>query len=228
MPIPQDTLPALPATAKERVFQSLRRWLADGTLEPGERLYEDQLSRYFHVSRTPVHEALQLLAEKGLVEILPGRGTRVTPIDLAELRQCYPLISHLHGYAVRLAFDRVNSQVLERLHQLNQHLQECIASEDLLKTQEADRQFHQIFLDLADNRYLSAMITDLAIHINRTELQFFKKYKFQSQSVQGHLRIMEALRQKDLEEAVQATEDNWMLNFRLVIEPRLLNTAQNT
>ena len=72
------------------------------------------------------------------------------------------------------------------------------------------------------------MITDLAIHINRTELQFFKKYKFQSQSVQGHLRIMEALRQKDLEEAVQATEDNWMLNFPLVNEPGLLNTAQNT
>ena len=81
---------------------------------------------------------------------------------------------------------------------------------------------------LADNRYLSAMITDLAIHINRTELQFFKKYKFQSQSVQGHLRIMEALRQKDLEEAVQATEDNWMLNFHLVIEPCLLKAAQNT
>ena len=139
----------------------------------------------FTSAAPPVHEALQLLAEKGLVEILPGRGTRVTPIDLDELRQCYPLISHLHGYAVRLAFDRINSQVLERLHQLNQHLQECIASEDLLKTQEADRQFHQVFLDLADNRYLSAMITDLAIHINRTELQFLRSTNSRASRFRG-------------------------------------------
>ena len=83
MPVPQDTQPLQPTTAKERVLQTLAQWLVDGTLEPGERLYDEQLSRYFQVSRTPVREALQVLAEKGLVEILPGRGTRVTPIDLA-------------------------------------------------------------------------------------------------------------------------------------------------
>lgn len=221
MPIPQNPLPVQQPTAKERVLQTLWQWLVDGTLEPGERIYDEQLSHYFGVSRTPVREALQALADKNLVEILPGRGTRVAPIDLDALRQIYPLVSHLHGYAVRLAFDKVDEAFLQKLQTLNLELQQCISLGSLLDTQEADRRFHQEFLDLAGNPYLTAAISDLAVHIDRTELQFFKKHEFRSQSVQGHNQIITALRQRDLEQAVQATEANWMLNFHLVVEPRL-------
>lgn len=221
MPVPQDTQPLQPTTAKERVLQTLAQWLVDGTLEPGERLYDEQLSRYFQVSRTPVREALQVLAEKGLVEILPGRGTRVTPIDLASLRQSYPLLSHLHGYAVRLAFPLVNDEVIRELKARNLELYHCLSTGDQLRTQAADEQFHQVLLDLAANKYLSAFISDLSIHIARTEVQFFKHNEFRSQSVQGHEQIIDALQRRGLEGAVQATEDNWMLNFHLVIEPAL-------
>ena len=55
MPVPQDTQPLQPTTAKERVLQTLAQWLVDGTLEPGERLYDEQLSRYFQVSRDAQH-----------------------------------------------------------------------------------------------------------------------------------------------------------------------------
>lgn len=78
-----------------------------------------------------------------------------------------------------------------------------------------------MLLDLAANKYLSAFISDLSIHIARTEVQFFKNNEFRSQSVQGHEQIIAALQRRDLEGAVQATEDNWMLNFHLVIEPAL-------
>lgn len=78
-----------------------------------------------------------------------------------------------------------------------------------------------MLLDLAANKYLSAFISDLSIHIARTEVQFFKHNEFRSQSVQGHEQIIDALQRRDLEGAVQATEDNWMLNFHLVIEPAL-------
>lgn len=227
MPIPQDTAPLQRLNAKERVLQTLSLWLVDGTLEPGERIYDEELSRYFQVSRTPVREALQVLAEKGLVEILPGRGTRVAPIDLEELRQSYPLLSHLHGFAVRLAFDKVDGEVVRRLEARNQALRQCIANGSLLDIQEADRRFHQELIDLAANKYLAAIIDDLSIHINRTETQFFKKREFRSQSVEGHSQIIDALRARDLERAVHATEENWMLNFHLVIEALLNQPPQD-
>ena len=183
MPVPQDTQPLQPTTAKERVLQTLAQWLVDGTLEPGERLYDEQLSRYFQVSRTPVREALQVLAEKGLVEILPGRGTRVTPIDLASLRQSYPLLSHLHGYAVRLAFPLVNDEVIRELKARNLELYHCLSTGDQLRTQAADEQFHQVLLDLAANKYLSAFISDLSIHIARTEVH--ARHKLDKNEQQG-------------------------------------------
>lgn len=218
MPIPQQNEPIERINAKERVLQTLSAWLVDGTLEPGERIYDEELSKYFQVSRTPVREALQVLSEKNLVEILPGRGTRVAPIDLNDLSQSYPLLSHLHGFAVRLAFDRITPDILTGLESRNEQLSKVIADGTLTEVQEADRLFHQDLVALAENKYLSAYIDDLSIHINRTETQFFKKKAFRSHSVEGHNRIIAALRAGDLEEAVRATEDNWMLNFHLVIE----------
>lgn len=226
MPIPQQSEPIERVNAKERVLQTLSVWLVDGTLEPGERIYDEELSKFFHVSRTPVREALQVLSEKNLVEILPGRGTRVAPIDLADLSQSYPLLSHLHGFAVRLAFDKITPAVIEGLEMRNEHLRQVIETGSLIEVQQADRLFHQELLTLAANKYVSAYIDDLSIHINRTETQFFKKKAFRSQSVEGHNRIIAALRAGDVEEAVCATEDNWMLNFHLVIEVLLREQQQ--
>ncbi len=226
MPIPQDTAPLARPNAKERILQTLSAWLVDGTLEPGERLYDEELSRYFEVSRTPVREALQVLAEKGLVEILPGRGTRVAPIDPEELRQSYPLLSHLHGFAVRLAFDKIDEEVLARLEERNQVLYRLLKEGTLPQIQEADRLFHQEFIDLAANKYLAAVIDDLSLHIYRSETQFFKKREFRGRSLAGHEKILAALRARDLEGAVSAAEENWMLNFHLVIEALLPPSGQ--
>lgn len=218
MPIPQEPSFFERVNAKERVLQTLSSWLVDGTLEPGERIYDETLSKYFHVSRTPVREALQTLSEKGLVEIVPGRGTRVAPIDLEDLRQIYPLLSHLHGFAVHLAFDRVTPEIIGELERRNEALRQVLAEGDLPTIREADQQFHQILISLAENKYLSAYLDDLTLHTDRTEAQFFKKSAFREQSVEGHEKIIAALRSGDREGAIQATEENWMLNFHLVLE----------
>lgn len=218
MPIPQESAPIERLNAKERVLQTLSAWMVDGTLEPGERIYDEELSKYFHVSRTPVREALQVLSEKKLVEILPGRGTRVAPINLEEMRQIYPLLSNLHGFAVELAFDRVTPEVIRRLEERNETLGRAIAEGSLAQVQEADRLFHQELISLAENHYLAAYIDDLGLHVDRTETQFFKREDFRGQSVEGHRRIIAALAAGDRAGAVRATEENWMLNFHLVIE----------
>ena len=68
MPIPPAQKDAAPrTTAKERVYRTLRQWIIDGTMEPGERLNDVELAQYFSVSRTPVREAIQLLDRKSVV-----------------------------------------------------------------------------------------------------------------------------------------------------------------
>ena len=73
MPIPKQVSYEAPKSAKMRIYEALREWIIDGTLQPGEKILDSEISQYFSVSRTPVREAIQMLAEQKLIEIRPGK-----------------------------------------------------------------------------------------------------------------------------------------------------------
>lgn len=73
MPIPKKTNVQAPKTARARVYQTLKEWIENNTLKPREKIYDTELASYFEVSRTPVREAMQLLADQKLIEITPGK-----------------------------------------------------------------------------------------------------------------------------------------------------------
>ena len=89
MPIPAEQKPVVRTTARERVYKTLQQWIVNGTLLPEERLNDVELAQYFSVSRTPVREALQMLAEQKLVKMVPSSGTFVAPIDLKDMAYVY-------------------------------------------------------------------------------------------------------------------------------------------
>ena len=86
MPIPLKTEPQVPQTARQRVYSQLKKWIVNGTLTPEEKISDLELANYFSVSRTPVREAMQLLADQRLIQIFPGKESRVAPIDLEQAR----------------------------------------------------------------------------------------------------------------------------------------------
>ena len=73
MPIPVKTPLEKQKTAKERIYIQLREWIINGTLQPEEKISDQEISQYFSVSRTPAREAIQMLADQKLVEIYPGK-----------------------------------------------------------------------------------------------------------------------------------------------------------
>ena len=77
MPIPTNFAVPGRISAKDRSFSQIQRWIIDGTLQPGEKLNDADLAGALGVSRTPIREALQLLEGQGLVEMHPGKDTRV-------------------------------------------------------------------------------------------------------------------------------------------------------
>lgn len=88
MPIPASVSPERPRILlRDEVHDRLRTAIVDGTLMPGERLRDEELSRWLRVSRTPIREALTRLARVGLVELEPNRFTRVSPLSEPELVQ---------------------------------------------------------------------------------------------------------------------------------------------
>ncbi|MGN6761692.1 MAG: GntR family transcriptional regulator [Leifsonia sp.] len=87
MPVPVTEASSPRRLIRDEVFLRLLDAIVDGDLLPGEQLYDAEIERWVGVSRTPVREALNQLAAMGLVEILPQRRTRVTPIEPPRLRE---------------------------------------------------------------------------------------------------------------------------------------------
>ena len=103
MPVPGNTDSIERTLLRDEAYVRIRDAILAGTLEPGERLRDADLTRWLGLSRTPVREALARLSEDGLVESEPQRFTRVTPLDRRDARDASRVVAALHALAARSA-----------------------------------------------------------------------------------------------------------------------------
>jgi DNA-binding GntR family transcriptional regulator len=108
MPVPSSA-PTEHQLLRDTVRQKIHEAIMDGTLEPGERLNDDELIAWLGVSRTPIREALSQLARAGLIEMAPNRYTRVTTPNPAEVIEAMQTLGVLFGGVVRLAVPRLGA-----------------------------------------------------------------------------------------------------------------------
>ena len=92
-----------PVSLHDELVERLRELIVESTLEPGVRVPERELCERFAVSRTPLREALKVLASEGLLELLPHRGAQVTRLTAADLDEMFPVMGALEALAGELA-----------------------------------------------------------------------------------------------------------------------------
>jgi len=208
MAVPKKQTTSIPKTARERIYQTLKEWIQQNTLKPGEKIYDKELAEYFEVSRTPVREAMQLLADQRLIEIRPGKDSIVTPIDLEQIKEIYVILGSIQSLGVRFAFPKITAQIIEQLEQINEQISKA-SSMELLKF---DQAFHQCILDAAGNPFLDNFYSMLNTHITRfqlsyveTGLDFDKK-----ETLLAHQNIIDALKDKDLARAEKEINQNYL------------------
>lgn len=214
MPIPNQKTTHIRMTAKERIYTTLQEWIVEGTLLPGERLNDTELAEYFSVSRTPVREALQLLTEQKLVQVVPSSGTYVAPIDKEELHHVYALLIDLQMFAVRLSIERITDADLAQLEKLNEAFHHCEQAGNISDTINADSAFHLYFCKIAGNSYLTQFSEALFIHTRRNENLYFREASKLETSYQSHKQLLEALKEKNLERALQEVQRNWAFSIQ--------------
>ena len=210
MPIPILPSAERQASAKEKVYEQLAQWIIDGTLIPGEKLNESELAEYFSFSRTPVHEALMLLAEHHFVEIYPSRGSFVSPLSVEAADAIYEAISALNGLLTALACDKRTEDDLTRLMELNQKFDETQHRGDNSQVLAADNAFHLGVAAIAGNPYLLRYLRQLQMHVYRFEHVFARLAPDRSLSTQDHQAIIDAIERKDKETAAALAQANWM------------------
>lgn len=111
-----------PKPLHEAVVERLRDMIVEGELAVGERLHDANLAGILNVSRTPIREALKLLASEGLVELLPGRGARVSAFSLESVSDLFEVIAGLERHACELAAERMSERDLEALRRMHERM----------------------------------------------------------------------------------------------------------
>ena len=214
MPIPIRPPAEKQSSAKEKVYRQVAQWIIDGTMVPGEKLNEGEIAAFFSVSRTPVHEALMLLAEHHFVEILPSRGSFVSRLSLEEADAVYEAISALNGVLTGLACGRRTDEDVDGLEEINRQLSAALREKDGEEVLRLDDAFHLRLAEIAGNPYLIKYLRQLQMHITRFEHIFIRAEGDRQHSPQDHQAIIDAVAAGERARAAALAEANWLGVYR--------------
>ncbi|WP_171133111.1 MULTISPECIES: GntR family transcriptional regulator [unclassified Ruegeria] len=176
------------------VYQRLLDEIRSGSLSPGERLREIELSERLGVSRTPIREAIRQLEADGLVSHVPRQGATVRFLDYAEVMELDEMRAVLEGTSARLAARAASDVELDELETLNEHLADVGTGPEAIRI---NRIFHATLLDAAKNRFLAKSMLSLQkalLIIGPSQLLDSERSEA---AVAEHQRIMAALKKRN-------------------------------
>ena len=188
----------------EQVYSRLLDAISEGTLLPGERLTQEDLAQRLAVSRQPVLQALRLLKKDGFVEDAPGRGVRVTQLDVGWIAQVYQVRGSLDALAVRLAAQR-RAQLDERVMRQGRLAE---SRRDVQAMIQADLAFHRAIYQASGNPLIAQSI-DLHWHHLKRVMGAVLQSSRQRQTVwDEHEAIANAIAASDVELAVRLVQEH--------------------
>lgn len=188
----------------EQLRESIEEEVATGRLKPGTHLDELELAERFGVSRTPIREALSLLAGEGVVEIRPRRGAVVAQLSPRRLVEMFEVMGELEALCARLAARRIGEADLASLMQGLAQCQTAAAQRDPDAYFYANEEFHRNIYLASRNEYLIEQAVSLQRKLRPYRRLQLRVRNRMAQSLQEHQDIVEAIRSGDADRA--ATE----------------------
>lgn len=181
----------------DEVVERLRDMIVGGELEEGARLREQQLCRQFGISRTPLREALKVLASEGLLDLLPNRGACVTQLSLTDLVQMFEVMEGLEGWAGELACERITDEEVENIRHLHDEMVSCFHRDDLLQLFKVDQEIHRSIVRAARNDILEHTYAGLAARMRRARFIGARHDARQRGLMEDHMAMIAALDVRD-------------------------------
>ena len=198
------TAPAL----YEQVAERLRTRIFAHELPPGGWIDEQALALEYGISRTPLREALKVLAAEGLVILKPRRGCYVTQLSEQDIDEVFPVMALLEGRVAAEAARRITSADFAHLAAIHDDLEKHAAANNADRFFEANQRFHTALQEIAGNRYLAQLIDDARKVIKLTRRDSLRLEGRLKQSLAEHRGIIDALREKDSARAGQRMHDH--------------------
>lgn len=203
-------MPALtlaPRALYEEVAEQLRQRIFRRELEPGSWIDELKIAEEFGISRTPLREALKVLATEGLVTMKLRRGAYVTEMSDKDLRDVYHLLALLEGDAAGVLAASATPAQLQTLRELHAELEAAAGERERFFA--LNERFHMLLLELAGNRWRSQMVADLrkVMKLNRQH-SLLKQGRIED-ALAEHRAILSALLARDAQATVAAMQTHF-------------------
>ncbi len=194
---PQD------ASLTEEIAAIIRERILDGTYAIGEKIPEAPLSNELRVSRTPIRHAFQQLAQEGLVEMIPNRGTFARGFTKRDVQDIYEVRKALEALAMEWAVERIGEEELGTLREIVDQMEFYTLKQNYQRVMEANREFHETIYRASRSRFLSHILKSYQEYVQQARKKTVQEPEYLESILEEHKKILRALEEKDAKAAMR-------------------------
>jgi DNA-binding GntR family transcriptional regulator len=191
-------------TLSDYVADQLRQAILSDKIKPGQRLVEQELAESMQTSRGPVRDALKILENEGLLLRQPHRGAIVAELKPEDVIEIYTLREALENLAIRFAIRNATREQVDELGRIVQAMEQLAQSDyDQVDATDLDMEFHYTLCKISGHKRLLTAWVAMSAQIRLVLLKhrLWNPKDHRERSVVWHARIVESLRQGDLDQA---------------------------
>lgn len=181
----------------DEVAERMRELIQTGELEPKARINEGELTERFGISRTPLREAIKILATEGLLELLPNRGARVASISEAEIEEMIEVIAGLEATACDIACRRIGQDEVVAIEEKHASMIAAWKAREEVEYFRLNREIHEAIMSASRNATLQSIYDSLSGRTQRSRYRAHQTDEQWAQAVEEHEGLMDRLRARD-------------------------------
>ncbi|MGG3563953.1 GntR family transcriptional regulator [Neobacillus rhizosphaerae] len=191
---------------RERVYIHIKDLILEGEFKTGDRLVERELAERLNISRTPIREALFRLESQGFVKTVPRKGVIVADISEKEIIEVFTILSSLEVLAAKLAAQKLDDDTKSKFIEYSRKIEDCLKDENDPDFSHLHGELNHLLYSSAKNNKLYEMLSGLSDYIRAFAKTGYKNPGRPKQSMEEHLRIMEAIVNQEVEMAEYLTK----------------------
>ena len=185
------------AALHEQVAQRLRQMLVENRISPGAKLNERELAEVLQVSRTPLREAIKMLAAEGLVELLPNRGAIAVSLTEADVLNTFEVMAGLEGLSGELAAQRITAEELAEIKAMQFEMMAAYTRRDLSNYYRINAQIHSAINAAAKNPVLTATYKQVNARLQALRFRSNQDGEKWKRAMKEHEKMIDALQARD-------------------------------
>ena len=210
----------------QEVAVRLRQRIVEGQIAPGTKLNERELSEVLKVSRTPLREAIKMLAAEGLVELLPNRGAVAVQLTEQDILDTFEVMAGLEAQSGELAAQRITPHELAEIQAMHFEMMAAYTRRDLSSYYAVNARIHRAISAAAKNPVLATVYQQVNARLQALRFRSNQDGEKWKRAVKEHEKMIEALVARD-GSALRAILEQHLRNKRDVVLEQLRETAKN-